>query len=349
MRIAVVGGGLFGSTAAIHAARAGHEVHLYEVKRDLMLGATAGTYSRLHRGFHYPRSPATGRESRAAEASFRKEYGAAVIDSGHQFYIVPPDRNHVSVEQYKWFLDTYDLPFSEEGGVFSVAEPRIDLAKLQALVRQKVYEAGVQLHLGSPLPPDARRRYDHIVVATYSGLNDSLMALGYEPEVYKFQVVERPQVLLPKGFRDTSIVVIDGPFGCLDPLDDSPHHVLGHVVHTVHAANTGHRPNIPGHLLPLIDRGLVRNSCVTHIDKVVEDLARYIPGVREAVYVGSSFVVRAVLANQEATDARPTLVKRIGPQVVMIFSGKLGTAVRAAQDVLGLIEEKVDAEEMVAA
>ena len=54
MRIAVIGGGLFGSTAAIYAARAGHDVHLFEAKPSLMLGATAGTYARLHRGYHYP-------------------------------------------------------------------------------------------------------------------------------------------------------------------------------------------------------------------------------------------------------------------------------------------------------
>ena len=73
MKIAVVGGGLFGCTAAIYAARAGHEVHLLEAKRDLMRGATAGTFARGHRGYHYPRSPETGRESRRAEKSFRAE------------------------------------------------------------------------------------------------------------------------------------------------------------------------------------------------------------------------------------------------------------------------------------
>ena len=52
MRIAVIGGGLFGSTAAIHLARAGHEVSLYDAKADLMCGATAATYARLHRGYH---------------------------------------------------------------------------------------------------------------------------------------------------------------------------------------------------------------------------------------------------------------------------------------------------------
>src|SRR3990167_4015800 len=112
-RIAVVCGGLFGSTAAIHAARAGHEVHLFEARPDLMLGATAGTYSRLHRGAHYPRDPATGRESRRAEKSFRAEYGACVIDGGRQLYVVPEQGSHVTVDEFRDFLDNEGLSFAE--------------------------------------------------------------------------------------------------------------------------------------------------------------------------------------------------------------------------------------------
>jgi hypothetical protein len=337
LRIAVIGGGLFGCTAAIHAARAGHDVELYEIKSALMSGATAATYSRLHRGFHYARSPQTGLESRLAERSFRAEYGAAVIDRGQQFYVVA-DGGHVTVDEYRDFLDNAGLHFSEEDGVFEVTEPRVNLQALQVLVRQKVAEAGVTVHLGQSFP--VGETFDKIVVATYSGLNDALGGLGDEPREYKFQVVERPVVLLPEAMRDKSVVVIDGPFGCVDPLDETPLHVLGHVQHTVHAENTGCTPDIPEHLAPLIDKGIIRNGRVTNVLPVINSLVHHVPLLSEAVYIGSSFVVRAVLAHVEATDERPTLVTRVDDQVISVFSGKLGTAVRAAQDVLGLLEER---------
>lgn len=346
MRVAVVGGGLFGCTAAITAARAGHEVHLYEARHELMCGATAATYSRLHKGYHYPRSPETGRESRLAEASFRSEYGAAVIDNGRQFYVVPPSvDNLVTSDEFAAFLDKQGLAYAAERGVFEVREPRINLAVLQALVRQKVSDAGVFVRARCVAPAHLRQSFDAIVVAAYSGLNDALEGLGIGPRAYKFQVVERPVALLPARLRDASVVAIDGPFGCIDPLDGTPLHVLGHVVHTVHASNTGNCPEIPGHLRAVIDRGLIRNPEFTRFKNVVHDLARYIPGIKGAVHVGSSYTVRAVLAHQEATDRRPTLVTRHDDQVVSVFSGKLGTAVKAAQDVLRLIEarEKVAA------
>jgi hypothetical protein len=339
MRIAVIGGGLFGSTAAVYAARAGHDVHLFEAKNGLMLGATSGTYARLHRGYHYPRDPATGRESRRAEASFRDEYGFAVVDGGQQFYIVPPD-SPVSGEQFRWFLDNEDLQFTEDRHVFKVREPRVNLSLLSALVRLKVIAANVKLHLGERAPKGLRQEFDRIVVATYSGLNETLWELGHVPAEYRFQVVERPIVFLPERFRSTSMVVIDGPFGCLDPLDDTPLHMLGHVVHTVHSQNTGARPEIPAEFAASIDQGIISTPPVTNFRKVVDDLARYIPGVSEAVHIGSSFVVRAVLAHKEATDARPTIVTRHGDQVISVLSGKLGTACRAASEIVAIIEDK---------
>ena len=340
MRVGVVGGGLFGSTAAIFAARAGHDVHLFEAKPELMCGATAGTYSRVHRGFHYPRHAPTGRESRRAEKSFRAEYGPAVIDDGYQFYVVPPHRSHVTVDEFRDFLDNENLAFSEDGGVFQVVEPRINLGVLQQMVRQIVHSAGVKVHLGARAPSDLRRCFDRVVVAAYSGINAALLDLDIEPTEYKFQVVERPVVRLPPGFRDTSIVVVDGPFGCIDPLDEGGLHVLGHVVHTIHASNTGYHAEVPQHLAPLIDQGVIQNPPATRFAAVVDDLARYVPDVRAAEHVGSSFVVRAVLAGEEKTDRRPTIITRHDRQAVSIFSGKLGTACRAATEVLAIIQDQ---------
>jgi hypothetical protein len=334
MRVAVIGGGLFGATAAIHAARAGHEVHLFEAKSQIMLGASAGTFGRLHRGPHYPRAPETGRESRRAEASFRAEYGPAVIDGGTQQYVIPADGSLVSADEYRQFLDDEGLPFSEDGNVFTVEEPRINLGTLQRLVRLKVAEAGVTVHLGCRRTSRTHlRKFDRIIVATYARLNQVLADLGCERQEYKFQVVEKPIVLLPERFRDTSIVVIDGPFGCLDPLDDTPYHVLGHVRKSIHAENVGYRAEVPEHLANLLDMGNL-STRYTRVKEIVEDLARYVPGVEEARHVGSSFVIRSVLANVESTDQRPSVLTYHDEQVCSVLSGKLGTACWIAEQIV---------------
>lgn len=354
MKIAVIGGGLFGSTAAIHLARAGHDVHLYDAKADLMCGATAATYARLHRGYHYPRSPETGRESRAAEASFRAEYGEAVIDGGKQAYIVA-EGGHVTPSQYRAFLEGEDLQFFQEGNRFDVVEPRVNLTSLVTCVRRKVTEAGVTARLGYRInklgAQHLRDRFDRIVVATYARMNDVLAKLGCDLTEYKFQIVEQPIVRLFDKFQGQSFVVIDGPFGCIDPMDDSPYHVLGHVTKTIHAENVGCGAHVPDHLANLIDRVLDGIPECSRFREVADDLDRHIPGIGKARHVVSKFTVRAVLAGAEKTDARPTLVERMDAQVIKVFSGKLGTAVKAAREVAmlasGPIEERAGDKEFV--
>ena len=55
----VVGGGIFGSTAAIGVSNNGYNVKLTEKLDDVMKGASDINQYRLHKGYHYPRSNET--------------------------------------------------------------------------------------------------------------------------------------------------------------------------------------------------------------------------------------------------------------------------------------------------
>lgn len=345
MKVAVVGGGLFGCTAAVYAARAGHEVHLFEAKPKLMQGATSACYYRLHRGYHYPRSDATGLESLAAEASFREEYGESVIEGGAQFYAIP-DGAKVSGPEFVRFMNRMGLPHRqcshrliEAPWVFSVAEPRIDPFMLAVLAMRRVREAGVAVHLNTAVE-DALPLFDRVVVAAYAGLNGVMRAMRLPPEEYKFQVVEKPIVRLSTEFANTSILVMDEC--CIDPHQFTDYHALGHVSDTIHAENVGFEAKVPTHVRSLIESGTIRHHsgfACSHVRETLMSIAEYVPAVRGAVYMGSQYAVRAVLPHQEETDARPTLVRQLNDRVIQIFSGKLGTAVTAARQAVDMMDE----------
>lgn len=348
MRIAVIGGGIFGCTAAIHAARAEHEVHLFEKSDRLMQAASAINQFRLHRGYHYPRSMETGRQCRKGNWSFHSEYREAIIapelrKRGGQHYAIAREGSKVTGSEYIRFLKASRLPHRVVSLPFAdgietaveVLEASIDPAALCRTVEQKVAQAGVKVHFNADLP--AREDFDQIIIAAYANTNVVAKALACEVKPLQFEVCEKPVVRLPDDYRDSSLVVMDGPFGSVDPYGKTGNHVLGHVVHAIHETSVGDEP--PQTNLP-INSGIIANPELTRINAMIEAGSQFFPALRKAQHIGSMFTVRAVLPNKDATDERPTLVQRLDDQVVRIFSGKIGTAVDAAYEALFMIERE---------
>lgn len=359
MRIAIVGGGLFGCTAAIHLARAGHKVELYD-KSDRILGAASGINQfRLHQGYHYPRSPETARECQAALKSFASEYGAAVLRGGDRFYAIAGDGSRVSGADYLAFCNRHGLPFSRFEPIsdaldvmIKVAEASIDPVMLQALVMAKLVRASVIVRTEAAAHRGLLDDFDQVIVASYAGTNDVLAEFDRPTSTFQFEVVEKPVIKLPEKYRDFGMVVMDGPFCCVDPLGATGLHVMGHVTHAIHATNVGLHPEVPEHLKCYLNRGIVEKPEGSCFDKFIAAGREFIPFLDKAEHVGSMFTVRAVLPDMDATDARPTLVTRLDESVIRVFSGKLGCACQAATRVVQMLspsrDRTDDREELVA-
>jgi hypothetical protein len=346
MRICIAGGGLFGCTAAIHLARAGHDVHLYE-PNEVMGAASAVNQGRVHLGHHYPRSGATVSECQAALASFRAEYGDAIIDTGRHYYAIAKEGSKVSGLEYVAFCMRHRLSFASAFDcsliatdavdvVLSVEESRLDLEDLRAIVERRLAKERVTVHF-EPATRSLRDKYDWIVIAAYASTNDVASELGARVEPLQFEVVEKPLLRMPSKFRGVGIVIMDGEFCCIDPYGQSGLHVMGHVKHAIHAANVGLRATIPRHLKDYLNCGLIVAPEHTRIKDFIEAGMKFIPGLRDAEHAGSMYTIRSVLPNREADDGRPTLVERIGNNIIRVFSGKLGCATVAAQQVGDII------------
>jgi hypothetical protein len=347
-RVAVIGGGIFGSTAALFAARAGHEVHLFEKESDLLQAASGINQYRLHRGYHYPRSPETARSALHAEMTFRQEYGEAVIDGGRHLYAIAREGSLVSGGQFLDFCDAQGLVYRVVE-VPELADPkmvelviegkeaRFDPDTLRSIVKRKLAESGVDVHLGAPASPELAQAFDKVIIAAYANTNEITSSFTGVTKEYQYEVCEKPVVTLPASFGLTDLVILDGPFMCVDPLGKSGLYVLGNVVHAIHAANVGQKPDVPMNLQLLLNKGVVKDPPVTNFKKFIEAGVPFIPLLREAVHVGSLYTVRTVLPRMEKTDARPTLVTAVDEKFIQIFSGKIGNCVEAAQEATALI------------
>lgn len=346
--VAVVGGGIFGVTAAVDLARAGYPVDLYERREDLLLAASGINQYRLHRGYHYPRSDETARTCRDSERLFQERYPAAVVAAEEQYYAISARDSRTSADDYLAFCRRLGLEHEEERPavlrpdsvdlVIRAREHLFDPDVLRRLAWEDLLGAGVRVHLGVTADRDLLAGADLAVIATYAAINDLLDDVPEARRTYQFEVCEKPVVRLPAGYRGKGLVVMDGPFMCFDPLAGSDRFVLGNVVHAIHRTTVGPEAEVPPELAPLLDRGVVPEPSVTAIDRFLEAGSEFFEGFEQAEHVGSMYTLRVVLPNVDGTDERPTLVRRIDDRRVTLFSGKIDTCVAAARDLVALAD-----------
>lgn len=348
MKIAVVGGGIFGTTAAIKLAQAGHEVELFEKNEELLSAASGINQYRLHRGYHYPRSKNTAMSSKRSESSFRSEYGGAVQDENEHYYVLAKEKSLVSREEFLAFCRECELEHEETelshvhshmaDVIIKGRESLLDPLKLREIIKQKIAEHDIKLFLNQAFSHKQINDYELVVNCTYANLNELLEGSPEVRRQYQFELCEKPVLKLPESFKNKSIVVLDGPFFCIDPYSDTGYHVMGNVVHAIHASNVGLYPEIPVEFLPLLNRGIVLNPPITNIEKFMEMAVEFMPELKDAKHIGSMYTIRTVLPNVEHTDERPTLVSKLSDKIIQVFSGKIGNCVEAANEVVHLAD-----------
>ena len=343
-RVAVVGAGLFGCTAALEASAAGYTVDLFERHDDIVQEASAINQYRVHRGYHYPRSDETVTECLTALPLFLKNYGQAVMRDSEKgsFYAISIERSKTTAADYIRFLDRHGLEYTEVDSLpnttltVRVTEDLFDPIKIQEIVKTRLYGSGVGIKIGVRATPEMICGYDSAIVATYAGQNQ----FAQKPSLYQFELIEKPILQLPERYRGQSVVVLDGPFMCIDPYSDTPYHVMGNVVHAIHHTNTGYAPQIPEGYEQVLNKGVIQNPAMSKIKDFLQSAEEFFPEIDKAVHIGSMFTIRTVLPYRDDDDARPTLVDWLAPKVIGIFAGKICHCVAAGRTATALLNEE---------
>ena len=317
----VVGGGIFGSTAAVSLANNGYDVEIHEKQSDIMMCASNINQYRLHKGYHYPRSSDTALECNKGLKTFKRKYEQSVLNGSiEHYYCIASEDSLISSDEYLEFLDEHRLNYKIVDSIkntdltVKVEEELFDSQVLRQSVKKKLFANNINIKINHESDKKSFNLYDVIIFATYSNIK------------------------LSDRYKNKSIVVMDGPFMCLDPYGTTDYHVLGNVVHAIHETNIGTAPIIKNKKLSnYINKGIIYQPDITNIDKFIETGERFFDDFSNLEHIGSMFTVRAVLKDREHDDARPTLVEKHGDNMFTLFSGKIDTCVDASNELIKMI------------
>ena len=155
-KVLIVGGGIFGTTAAISLANNGYNVELHEELDDIMKCATGINQYRLHKGYHYPRSKQTAIECKKGLKTFKRKYNSSVLNGDiEHFYSISSKDSLITDNDYIEFLEDVGLsynivePLPNTDLTIKVKEELFDSDILRNLVKVKLKSNGVKVKLNT--------------------------------------------------------------------------------------------------------------------------------------------------------------------------------------------------------
>jgi hypothetical protein len=335
-KVAVVGGGIFGVTSALKLD-GDFEVTLFEKNNDILQNASSINQYRLHRGYHYPRSIETAISAKKGTDPFLKEYPCELPNST-QYYGISAWGTKVTATQYESFMESVGLEFEEVSSdllqklsiekLYKVNEGLFDPCKLYDLCNKKLSKSEIIRLYGCEFTKDNESEFDYVVNATYSNLNQ----ISDKKQEYQFELCEKPLIKLPNEYKGIGIIIMDGPFTCIDPYSDTDYHIVGNVVHAIHHSNVGEYPEIPNEMKDLLNKGVIKNPKITKWNEFKDTLSQFFTNLNDVEHIGSMYTIRTVLSNRDYDDARPSIIDKQSNSKYLIFSGKISTAVDTANE-----------------
>ena len=115
-----------------------------------------------------------------------------------------------------------------------------------------------------------------------------------------------------------SYVVVDGKFVCIDPYLGTKYHLLSDVKNSKLETKVGKFPLFKHKNTRYLNSGIIRNIKVSQFNNFIKRSSDYLPFLKDAKYIGSMFVVRAIMKNKEKTDERTSIVKIHSKKILSI-------------------------------
>ncbi len=369
MNIAIIGGGWYGCHLALALKKAGHKVTIFEKNKDILNEVSGNFGIRLHKGPHYPRSPATRESCHQAFDEFCNTYPDFVVHHEYSIYALGEvdalgNPSKVTREQFEQVchespdckkVDAESLGYKGLQTAMSLDEPSVIIGEeLRVRFRRMLEEAGVNIRcetLVQDLQSDANgtvitdehgfeHRFDYTINA--SGYQSFIPTEAQNNFPVEMEIVYQPCLGLKyKDRKPTkkpfSFIVMDGWYPCIMPCVEKAtfqgDYILTHGAYTIMAscktASEAHAV-----LNKLTDDFVEKNIR----SRAASEMARFWPEFAERFeYQGYK---KAVLAKIKTKNEFRSAVTFGTGRVLHVIPGKLNNVFSAEREINALLESK---------
>ncbi len=357
-RVAVIGGGIFGSSTALELSK-NFNVTLYERSGELLSGASTNNHLRHHGGYHYPRSKGTALECLKSRESFEREYGACIIRPFNHYHAISKEDSKTTPGNYLKFCEELGLPYevAEIGGglinkervslVVKVSEYSYDPVKMLEIVKDKLKNSRVEVKLNHEIKGgeirgdkkilkisspegDQTEEFDFVINATYSNFNSFNKWFGLPKKKTLYELVEMLELELPVKEK-FGLSIFDGQFSTLMPRAENGRFTLAHIKESI--INDFVSDNLDPEVM-------ISKNIKTNRENILKAAVTDFPILKEAKIIRSIYIIRAVKANVDDTDERLSEITNHGNGLFTVFSGKVVTCVDIAKKIDELVKSE---------
>lgn len=356
-KIAIIGGGLFGSTIYITLKRKGYDCTLFERNNDLLLGASTNNLNRVHFGYHYPRDDQTAKQSHKGYVSFKKFYKGTIIKDFKNYYLIA-ENSKVNLKDYLKFCTRNNLNFK----IINESKLKFDLKHIQGgiEVKEPIYDwksikkktkflikrlRKNQIHFNENIKEVRKSNtyeiitdknsynFDFVVDTTYDQSNSLIKKIS-KLNKNKYQLVVVFE-FIPSNFKKMGLALMDGNFFSFLPKGNQNKHLIYHVKYSILKEKIANE--FPKAWL---NTKKFNSQIKKSKESILKELKKYLPNLRIKFTKNKFINPRVLPAYMEKSDKRISKINEISKNYFQVFSAKVDHSVDISKELLKKINRK---------
>jgi glycine/D-amino acid oxidase-like deaminating enzyme len=356
----ILGAGIYGLYTASLLVEKGNTIAVIEFEPASFLRASFVNQARIHKGYHYPRSFTTAKQTASYFREFCEEFDFALMNKFENIYAIANHYSQTNAEQFRKFCEHAGIPCQEVDpasyfqpdlieAAFSIQEYSFDapkirnhlLSKVQShkkaeilysthVLRAEINNGNYDLHLSDGSICTA----SNVINTTYASLNQIHELFGLPKLALKYELCEVTLCKVSTAANNLGMTVMDGPFFSLVPFGTSGFHVLSAVPYTPHLTSTNSVPTFECQKNnPKCTPQQLQNCSTcearpeTAFPYMRQLASKYLNESITIEFEEALFAVKTIPYAAEIDDARPTLIQKINsnPNFISVLSGKIST------------------------